>query len=382
MSAIDILLTAVTEEEQLEKFLDTLEGLGLKARSWRPAGALRTILRVVAGTYAGFTVLALGFVRAGFLETAEKGWLTDLAKNVYDVERIPGTFATGKVTLTNTGGGIYTLAPHELRLTAPSNGGKAYENVAEVNLGPGASITIDIRAVELGSASNAAPGAVTELETVLPSVSASNATAIIGRDEEADPELRARCIAKLGTISGKGPRGAYQYAARSARREDGSYVDVNRVRVSEASSTGTVTTTVASASGAPADEDLEAIRESVEFWARPDSVTAIVQAATELPVERSILVWARKVEGLSADALKSLVNTKVIALERDYPIGGIRKPPFTNAYFYADGLGGAVQAAHPAIFDVDIGGGDVLMASSDVVKLTWTVNVRFVEVSS
>ncbi len=378
MISIEELLTPVTTEVQLEKFLATLETLGVKARSWREGGTLRTILRIVAATYAGFSNVVLGFVRAGFLETSTGGWLTLLAYYVYGVTRIPAAFATGKVTLTNGGGGVYTFQPGELRAISAVTG-KTYANVALVNLNPGNVLTIDVRAIEVGTASNAAPGTVTKLETTLPGVTVTNAAAIVGSDEEKDPDLRVRCKDRLAVISGKGPRGAYSYAVRSAKRPDGSAVDINRLRVSPFSSTGIVDVYVASPSGAPTPTDLPYVEESIETYARPDTVTANVIAATPVALSSSITVWARKTDGLTATDLSTMVSDAMVTMIASYPIGGIAKPPSTQGYLYADGIAGTAKAVHPAIFDVD-GATDLALAAGEVATLATTIDVRIVDV--
>lgn len=378
MMTIEELLTSVTTEQQLESFLATLETLGVKARSWRAGGSLRTILRVVAATYAGFSVSIQAFARAGFLELATGGWLTLLADQVFDVQRIPATFATGVEQLTNAGGGVFVVAPGEFRVLGAT--GKAYVNVAAFTLNPSDVLDIDVRAVELGSASSAPAGTVTDLETALAGVGATNPAALVGSDEEKDPDLRARCRAKLGTISGKGPRGAYAYAVRSALRGDGSAVDVNRLRISPSSSTGVVTVYVASPAGPPLPSDLPFIQASIERWARPDSVTATAVGATALAVSRTLTIWARAQEGLTASDLAALVNASLIAMVAAYPIGGIPKPPATQGYLYADGLAGTAKSAHLAIYDVDGAGSDVAMSPGEVVTLSVTLDVRLVEV--
>lgn len=302
MTPLDELLTPVTTDQQYEQFLDLLEAIGLKARSWRQGGALRTILRIVAGVYAGFSAIATAFIRAGFLEHAVGSWLTLLAFYVYGVTRIPATFATGEVTLTNSStGNVFDVGSDELRVLAIS--GKSYTNVSPFILGPGQSLTIAVRAVEIGASSSAPPGTITTLETQMSGVTVTNAAAVVGSDEERDPDLRQRCIDKLGTLSGLGPRGAYAFSVRSATRPDGSFVDVNRLRVSPGSSTGQVTVYVASPSGAPAAEDLEYIRAAIELYARPDSVTATVLAATPVAFTPALTIWARRTEGLTEATL-------------------------------------------------------------------------------
>jgi len=378
---IEELLAPVTTDEILEKFLDALEATGIKARSWREGGALRTILRVVAAVYAGFTTSVLGFIRAGFLETATGGWLTLLALNVYGVTRIAATFATGQVTLTNAGGGIYALLAGELSVINAVTG-KAYTNLSAITLNPGDVLAVDVRAVEIGTTSNATPATVTELETALPGVTVTNALAIVGSDEEKDSDLRDRCKAKLAVISGKGPRGAYSFAVKSAVRSDGSPVDINRLRVSPSSSTGIVTVYVASPAGAPVPSDLPFIEESIETYARPDTVTANVVAATPVALSRTLTIWAKAEAGLTASDLSALVSTALLDMITAYPIGGIPKPPSTQGYLYADGIAGTCRTAHAAIFDVDGTGADIALAAGEVATLAATLDVRLVEVST
>lgn len=372
------LMRAVTTDEQEEVFLAALEGVGLQARTWREGGALRTILRIVAAVYAAFTDLMVRFAKAGFLELSSGGWLTLLAANLYSVTRVEATFATGEVTLTNTGGGIYTVAAGELTLVN-SVTGKTYRNTAGFTLAALSTLTIAVQAVELGSASNASPGAVTQFETPPPggTLTVTNAAAIVGRDEESDPDLRSRCRAKLAALSNRGPRLAYEYAARTAPRIDGSIVDINRVNVVANPDTGVVSIYVATPTGAPVVGDVAYVQASVDENARPDSVTATVYAANPVALSRTLTVWAKQTPGLASADLAALVNAELIALSSTYPIGGIRKTG-TQGYLYASRIDGAVIAAHPTIFDVDGSGSDVALAVQDVISLSTTLDVRLV----
>lgn len=379
MLSIDDLTKAPSEEAVLETFLLNLETLGVPARSWRVGGVSRTILRVVARTYAGFAALIALAIKAMFLETSSGAWLTLLAYYVYGVSRVEATFATGQVQLTNGGGGIYTLNPGELRVLWTATG-KAYTNTSTFTLNPGDVLLVDVQAVEQGSASSAPVGAVTSFETVLLGVTVTNPAAIVGLDEETDDTLRAACKAKLAALSVRGPRGAYAYAVRVAVRGDGTPVNVNRLQVSASSSTGVVTVYVAAPSGAPDPTDLDYIETSIEDVARPDSVTVNVLAATMVPVTRTLTVWARRVDGVSAADIQGMVETSLVNAIASYPIGGIPKPPSTQGYLYADFLAGTAKGAHVAIFDVDGGGADVALDPGEVATLTATVDVRLVEV--
>ncbi len=213
--AIDDLIDPPTEDQIFETFLDTLESFLIPARSWRRAGVARTILRVVAKTYAGFGLVISEAVRSGFLETARGGWLTLLARNVFDVERRAATFAAGEIELSNTGGGIFAFAIDAARFVWTVKG-KAYTNAEAFTLNPGETKLVAIHAVEVGAASSAPPDEITQIETTMLGVTATNPESVVGSDEEPDEELRAACKNKLASISVRGPRGAY--ALRGPRR--------------------------------------------------------------------------------------------------------------------------------------------------------------------
>lgn len=384
--AIDDLIKPVTEDQTLETFLSILETLGLPARSWRTGGVARTILRVVAATYAGYTRLMSEAIKAGFLETATGDWLTLLARYVFNVERREATFATGQVTVTNIGGFIGTFAAETFRVLWSSEG-RAYVNSDPAGFSivagsPGApsTVTIDVRAVEAGSDSSAPPGAIKALETSYAGVSVTNVDSVVGSDAQSDEELRAACRAKLAAISVRGPRGAYEYAVSVATRPDGTAVDINRHAISPSSSTGIVNVYVAAPSGPPAAADLGYVRESIEEHARPDSVTVNVYAATAVPFSRTLTVWAKRTDGVSADAIKTLVEDALVAEVAAYPIGGIPKPPSTQGYLYADFIAGVAKGAHSSIYDVDGAGSDLALAPGEVATLaSVVVSVRIVE---
>jgi hypothetical protein len=381
MMTIEELLTPVTTAQQEESFLATLEGIGVPARSWRAGGSLRTILHIVAAVYAGFSTSILGFVRAGFLETATGGWLTLLAFNVYGVTRIDATFASGQIQLTNGGGGIYTsVAVGALTVTSPTTG-KAYTNTSVFTLNPGDTILVNVQAVEQGSSSSAPPATVTTLVTVLHGVTVTNPASIVGSNAEEDPDLRQRCKDKLSIISGRGPRGAYDYAVRSAIRGDGSPVNINRKSISPSSSTGVVTIYVASPSGAPDPADLPYIVTSIETYARPDTVTANVLGANPVAFSKALTVWAKRHDGVSAVDLATLVGNALTAMVSTYPIGGIAKPPSTQGYLYGTTIEGTAESAHPSIFAIDGVGSDLAMSPGDVATLATTLTIRIVDVT-
>jgi len=375
--SLDELITPLTSDQVLETWLAALEVLGIPARSWRPGGAFRTILRVLATTYAGFTTLVAAFIRSGFLDLASGPWLTLLARYVYGVERIPATFASGDVVVTNTGGGVFEFAAGEVTfLGTTTSPPKAYTNAAPFSLGPGQIATVAIVAVERGAASSAPPSTITALQTTLLGVIVTNPTAVVGTEEQTDADLVQTCKDKLAARSPNGPRGAYAFAIRRATRPNGAPVDINRSQISTSSSTGTVTIWIASPSGAPIDEDLAAVAASVEAVARPDTVTVDVLAATAVALTQALTVWATKTDGLSATDLGLLVSRALASMIAAYPIGGLKEAPSTRGFLFAAMIIGTAKAAHPSIFDVRGVASDLPILDGQVASLAATVTVR------
>lgn len=378
MLSVDDLFTSMTEEQALERFLATLETLGVPARSWRKGGALRNILRVVARSYSGFTVVMADFAKSGFLDSATGGWLTLLAHFVYGVDRRPATFATGQVLFTNTGGGIYTQAAGTVRLLWIA-GNKTYVTTEALFLnGAGATQLVGVRAVELGSGSSVGPGLITKLETVLLGVTVTNPLSVVGSNAQDDESLRQMCRDKLAALSLLGPRGAYAFAIGVAKRLDGSPVDINRHALVPSITTGVETVYVASPSGAPLAADLVLIREAIELWARPDTVTAIVAAATPVAFAKALTIWAKHGPGVDAPGVAAAVTKALVSMVSEYEIGGIVKPPSLQGYLYATNIEGTAKAAHPSIFAVDGVGADLPLNAGQVATLAATLTVRLV----
>lgn len=381
MPPIETLLRSMTEDEVFDRMLEVLRDLGLPVDSWRRGAAIRVIVRVCARMYAVFTVLMSLFVAAGFLETATGDWLTKLAWNVYGIQRRTATFAREKVQLTNTGANLFEdNLPFTVTVFNPVTK-KAYRNTTAFDLGPLETLEVEFEAVEAGSASTSAVGTITELETNLAGVNVTNPRAFIGVDAENDQELRQACKDKLGALSVRGPRTAYAFAVREAKRNDGSPVNINRSRRSTSSSKGQVFVWLASPSGTPVPDDITAVEESIEAIARPDTVTVFVAAATEVAVARTLDVWVQQRDGVSAADVKSTIETAFVREGALYPIGGIAKRPSTQGKLYADWLAGVAKHAWPDVFDVDGTGADVNLAEGEFAQLEVAVNVHLQEVA-
>ncbi len=360
MQTINDLLSTQTADQIRQALVTMLVTAGIRADLWRKGGSLSTILTVVAAFLAAFqrlTVQAIGF---GFLPIATGGWLTLLAYYVYGVTRPEATFASGFVTLTNAGGGVYNYPVGQVTFLN-STTKQTYTNAVPLALGALSVVTIAVTAVNAGTASNAAPGQIDTLQTQLLDVTVSNAFSVLGLDAMSDADLRVLCTNKLGASSVRGPRNAYAYAVQVAvSPTTGAPVNINRTSVSVSSHTGTVTVYCASPSGAPTSDDLQGAINSIEqgvpglsppfSGARPDGVTALVFGATPVPYGPDMIVWAQAQQGLSAADLQAQVAAALSLFISLYPIGGLATD--SQQGLFATGIDGVVKSVHPAIFAV------------------------------
>lgn len=201
--------------------------------------------------------------RAGFLSALGAGW--------YGTIRGEARFATGFVTVHNTGAVPADFAPFDLtfqRSTAASDGNKpTYRNTTApliyvnfdgtVTIGPGASKTIPVIAEQRGTVANAAPGEINIAVTQNFAATVTNDSPVLGSDREGRAAYVERCKGAADQQSPGGPRAAYIRGANTAlggailARFDGSGdVGITRVYASPESATGNVDVYYAGLSGA------------------------------------------------------------------------------------------------------------------------------------
>ncbi|HEX8795446.1 MAG TPA: baseplate J/gp47 family protein [Polyangiaceae bacterium] len=384
MIALSDLLTPITADEAFATFVSNLVALGIGADQWRKGGVARTILRVVAITYAGFSATMVAALSAGFLDFATGGWLILLAYYVYGVTAIPATQASGAVTLVNAGGGTYTyLAGQATFLNSTTK--VSYTNVNPFTLNPTSTLTgLQVQATTFGSASSSAPGGIDTLVTAMLGVSVTNPLAVVGQDAEADPALRTRCRNKLASLSVRGPRNAYAYAVQSALNA-GVPVNINRVSVVRTTSTGNLTVYCASPSGAPTSGDLAAAAASIEETVRPETVTVTTLAVSTVTYAPAITVWAETTQGVSADDVKNAVSAALATFIAMYPIGGLSHTDpishVTTQGLFGSGVSSVIGSASPArIFAID-GATDQVLTAGQVVTDGITLNVQMATAS-
>src|SRR5207247_8793010 len=99
-------------------------------------------------------------------------WLTALALDVYDVTRITSTFATGRVSLTNTTGSPIVLTAGGVHLTTAA-GAATYENTLGVTVPAGVTLSLDFTANLAGSIGSTGAATLTIFVTPVIGLTAS-----------------------------------------------------------------------------------------------------------------------------------------------------------------------------------------------------------------
>lgn len=324
---LDELTTPMTVDEAREAIYTGLATRGVRTTGWKSGAVTRSIIAVVAVVLHAFSVLVANVAKGGFAETASGQWLTLVAQYVYGLTRIPGTFASGPITFNNAGGGVYTGGVGDL-VVRSSVTNKTYRNTAAFSIGALATgVVIPFAATELGSDSTAAAGTLDELVTTLSGVTCTNAAALVGTDEETDLGLQTRCAAKLAMLSPRNPRSAYDYAARSAVRLDGTPIGVTRVRAIP-DGEGGIDVYLATATGGvtgDADDpgtDLGAVAEAIWRTVEPLAIEARPATATAVAIPITYEWWVRGVDGPRVLDLSTLPPDALAAYLAEVPIGG------------------------------------------------------------
>lgn len=315
------LIKPFTSAEMIEKFYAAAAARGLPTTSWKSGAVVRTIFAAFGIVSAAFSDAQAKIAAAGFLALSSAGWLTLIARYVYNVERDEGSFATGNVTLNNTAGGVYSLAAGDLVVRNPTTQ-KTYRNTASISIGAfQTGIVAPIQAIELGSASTSPATTITAFDTPLIGVNVSNPAAVVGNDAEDDPTLITRCLEKTGVASPNGPQDAYGFFARSAKRPDGISIGVKRATTS-ADGVGNVFVWVAGDSGDTDPGDVALIQTILQENVQPHAVTATVFSATPKLIAVTYELWVRDTTALTDLQIEAQVEARIRAFLSSRPIGG------------------------------------------------------------
>lgn len=327
---------------------------GGQPTNWAPGSPSRSIVAGLSIVVSSVTQLTALVAESGFLERARGPWLDLVAQYVYGVTRRNGTFASGTVLVSNSGGGIFTFDPGDL-IVLNSTTGKGYRNTAAVTVGSLATnVSVAVQAIEIGSESTALPSEIDALETPLPGLTVDNLTAIVGTDPEDDAALKVRCSEKIGTLSPNGARDSYNFVARAATLPDGTSAGVTRVSAA-AFGDGDVWLYVGSATGPVAGSPdvpttaLGAVNEAIQRQCVPLAVTATVLPAVAYPVNVTYSVTVRDTSGLTNSQIQARIGTALANFFSVQPIGGIRVPPATVGYVRRSQIEAAIDSVIEAI---------------------------------
>lgn len=364
------LVSPLTAEGIRSTMLAAADALGLQTSTWKPLDPTRTLFYLVARVVSGVTQIVYQAIAGGLLDYATGSWLSLLALNVYNVQRIEDTYAAGEITLTNAGGGLYAITAGQLTFQNSATG-KTYRNTSAGTLNPTSTLTLDILAEEAGSDSTSAATDIDTMVTTLLGVTCSNAEAVIGTDAETDDELRERCRDSLGAISPNGASQAYEYIATSTTRDDGTTVDINRVRVSAESSTGEVTVIIAAPSGAPAAGDVTYVDDAIQATVVPLCVTATTQAASEKTIAVTYTAYVPNDAEETSAEIQDAVEASLEEFFASVPIGGQATTPGGTGYVFHDLVRARISDASDAIFTVTLAApaADVAIAATEVPTL-------------
>lgn len=368
--SIQQLITAQDADSFKKSIVLALVALGIPADTWKAGGVANSIISVIAYLLSVISSLLASTIQGFFLPLASGAPLILLAKYMYGVTAPSATFASGVVTLVNSGGGVYTQAAGTVTVLN-STTGYTYTNTDAFTLNALQTLDINIAATTIGTVGNASPLQIDTMVTALLGVTCSNASSVVGTDGISDEALRNLCLASLGARSVFGPRGAYAYAIATATNPiTGNLVNVNRYSLSSSSHTGTVTIYVASPAGLVATEDLIGIASNIELLARPEGVTVVLNTAEAVPYTRTINVWVQVPTGLLATTVTAAINAQLILFFERYPIGGAVANDDTHTSF--QGLFGAAVTGAIGTAVTSVGG--VLISTQGATDLALSAN--------
>lgn len=373
------LLADLKRKDLADQFWDLARSAKLAFTEFQSISPVRGFVEIFVDFFADiWNTAALPFLRAPFLDFATGYVLTQVCISFYNTTRLPSTFATGPCTLLNTSKvAFYTFVGNDIRIRNPATG-KTYTNLppspGNETLGPWSgsgdypTVSLTFVAEEEGAASTSAAETITEVLDSLPGLFVTNPIALVGNDEERDEDLRVRARANVGPFSPMGPALAYEAAARSAVRPDGTPVVVNRVRLLTPPGDGTLTMIVASPSGPVDPGDVALIQENVRALAEPIGITCTVVSATALVVTFNYTAYLRSITtGLSSTEASAAISTALIAWFERAPIGGWKKTVGQAVgKVYARETEAIISGAADEIFLAEINIGDLDVANTEV----------------
>jgi phage-related baseplate assembly protein len=355
--------------------------LGLPVTSWQPGDPTRSLFFIESTFLQTLENIVVGYIQSGFLDYASGQWLQILAWEVYGVEVPQATYAETQIVLTNSGGGVYEIAPGDLVVSSSASGATYTNTTGGTITGvgtAGATLTLTVVADQAGSASTASATAINTMVTTYGGVTCSNPAAAIGTDAQDDATTRQQCRNKLGSLSPNGPAAAYAYVALNQTLTG--IQTVTRARVYPDSETGDVQVYVAGPSGAVASGDVTAVQNAINTWATPLCITPTVTSANPVTVAVTYTLWIYQSVNQTTSQIEAAVQTVLENLFASRPIGGDIIPPATTGSLDASLIESTILAVFPQGFKLTLSlpSADVALGNGDVAELgtvTPTINI-------
>ena len=177
------LLNPPSTNDLLVKIVGMLSAQGFSATDWETDSDARVILQVEAQTLADLWQAVYGIAKGNYLDTAEGGWLTLLARSQYELERNPATYTKGLFTLSaDLGVGPYTFNAGDLVVSSfDLNGNQVIyrsTNSLPVVVKPGTSVNIEVTADSPGARFNIASNSPLKNNTPRPGLEVRNTGAL------------------------------------------------------------------------------------------------------------------------------------------------------------------------------------------------------------
>jgi hypothetical protein len=182
----------------------------------------------------------------------------------------------------------------------------------------------------------------------------------IGTDTESNVALAARARLKLQSVSVNGPRGAYEYFALSAVTEAAKLTPpltlaaaITRVLNRVDLATGSVSTFIANASGAPSSQDVATVDAVLQANCVPLGITATTIAASAVNIAAVFTIYLPAAYDTAAN--EALFATAVQDYFQALPIGGLSDPAaaYTNIVPTVDVIGALYETAKANSITID-----------------------------
>jgi hypothetical protein len=353
---ISTLFTVLTQSEWFSRGLEIARVVGLPVTTWRTGDPTRSYYLFISEILASLDGPAGEFVRSSFLSSARGDWLRVLADEVYGVVPDDATYAEPTVTLTNTGGGVYEIEAGDLTVRA-STTSKTYHSTSVASLGPGDTETVQLVADEAGSDSSVGVNEIDEFVTSFDGVEIASSTAGLANDAATDDEVKDQCRASRGALSPNGPADAYIWVAKNSDLTG--LTGINRA-ASAPSTTGLVTVTVASQSGAVLSPALDAIEAAILRWATPLCGSVVVVSATEFEVDGIYTIYKSPDLSATTAEITAAVYSALDALFAATRIGG------QGGVLSEDAITEAIRKVFPNLIYRITGVTDVTLTTSQI----------------